>query len=149
MKSKPYISESIALRKMKIAEKNITVTDSTPNDLYVLSDPALFDFIIRNLIGNALKYTRHGGYIRVNADMLSKTGFVIFAVQDNGIGIDEATRARIFNSLKSTVGTDNERGHGIGLMLCKEFAVLNGGDIWVESEAGKGSTFYFSVKNIA
>jgi signal transduction histidine kinase len=115
----------------------------------VYADPSLFDFIIRNLIANALKYTPHGGAIKVNADTHSKPGFTVFEVKDNGIGMDKSVMGRIFSSPKSTQGTDNEKGHGIGLMLCKEFAVLNGGDIWVESEPGKGASFFFSVKNAA
>jgi len=55
--------------------------------------------------------------------------------------------SQLFKPLQSSEGTAHEKGNGIGLMLCKEFAVQNGGDLWVESEPGKGSTFYFSVKS--
>ncbi len=148
MQTKGYIKEAIDLKKMKAAEKNITITDHTPADVFVYSDPSLFDFIIRNLLANALKYTFKDGTIDIGADKTTNPGFTVFWVQDSGIGIDKAKIPTLFYSLKSEKGTDNEKGHGIGLMLCKEFAVQNGGDIWVESEVGKGTIFYFSVKNI-
>lgn len=149
MKPKGYIKEGIDLRKIKAAEKNITITDHTPAELHVYSDPSLFDFIIRNLLANALKYTFQNGTIDIYADTSALKGFTVFSVKDSGIGIDKENISKLFYSLKSQKGTDNEKGHGIGLMLCKEFAVQNGGDIWVESEKGKGATFYFSVKSKA
>lgn len=147
MQPKSYINESIELKKMKGIEKNITITDTTPPDIYIYSDPSIFDFIIRNLLANALKYTRHNGSVEISADSISKPGFTVFAVTDSGIGIPKEQQANLFTSLKSSKGTDNEGGHGIGLMLCKQFAIQNGGDIWLESEPGKGTTFYFSVKS--
>jgi signal transduction histidine kinase len=149
MKPKGYIKEGIDLRKIKATEKNITITDHTPADLLVFSDPSLFDFIIRNLLANALKYTFQNGTIDIYSDTSLLKGFTVFSVKDSGIGIDKENITKLFYSLKSQKGTDNEKGHGIGLMLCKEFAVQNGGDIWVESEKGKGATFYFSVKSHA
>ena len=149
MQPKGYIKEGIELKKMKASEKNITITDHTPHETYIFSDPSLFDFIIRNLLANALKYTHHGGTIDINCDRTSRHCFTIFSVKDSGVGIDASILPKIFHSLKSQKGTDNEKGHGIGLMLCKEFAIQNGGDIWVESEVGKGTTFFFSVKNEA
>lgn len=148
MQTKGYIKEAIDLKKMKASEKNITITDHTPADVFVYSDPSLFDFIIRNLLANALKYTFKDGTIDIGADKTINPGFTVFWVQDSGIGIDKAKIPTLFYSLKSENGTENEKGHGIGLMLCKEFAVQNGGDIWVESEVGKGTIFYFSVKNV-
>jgi signal transduction histidine kinase len=147
MLTKEYIKEGIELRRIKAAEKNITITDKTPNDLTVYSNPSIFDFIMRNLVANALKYTPRNGRIDISADISGKNGFTIFAVRDSGIGINKELIPGIFSALKSLEGTENEQGHGIGLMLCKEFAQQNGGDIWVESEEGKGATFYFSVKN--
>ncbi len=144
-----YINDSLELRKINTNEKNITINNRTPSDLTVYSDPSIFDFIIRNLVANALKYTPKNGTIEINSDRVSKPGFTIFSVTDSGIGIDKNLLPTIFSSLKSRLGTENEKGNGIGLMLCKEFAVQNGGDIWVESIEGKGSTFYFSVKNVS
>ncbi len=147
MQPKISIRESIELRKMKAAEKQITIKDTTPEDLYVYADAAHFDFIVRNLLANALKYTYPKGLIEINADKKMKPGFTVFSVKDNGVGIPKDVLPKIFTALKSGEGTANEKGNGIGLMLCKEFAMKNGGDIWVESEEGKGATFSFSVKN--
>ncbi len=144
--AKGYITEAIEFKKMAAAEKQITVTDKTPEHLSAHADVTHFDFIIRNLLANAIKYTFNNGKIEINAESVSRPGFIVFAVKDNGVGIAKEAKARIFSSLNSAPGTANEIGNGIGLMLCKEFALQNGGDIWLESEEGEGTTFYFSLK---
>lgn len=145
---KKYISGDIELKKMAAAEKNITLVDNTPGDIIVQGDATHFNFIIRNLVANALKYTNYNGRVEVNADTASRQGFTIFSVKDNGIGIAREELPGIFEPMNSTLGTAKEQGTGIGLTLCKEFARQNGGDIWVESEQGKGTTFFFSVKSM-
>ena len=147
IKPKVYIKENIDLKKIKAAEKNITITDNTPDNIFVYADYAHFDFIIRNLLANALKYTNKNGHVTISADAASQPGHTIFAVKDDGVGISKSTMQKLFTLVNSNEGTSSEKGNGIGLMLCKEFAVKNGGDIWAESEEGKGATFYFSVKN--
>jgi len=147
MNPKGLITESMEFKKMKAAEKQISVIDKTPPDLYIYADLTHFDFIIRNLLANALKYTYQNGSIEIDADTTSKPGFTVFSVKDSGIGMSEELVSRLFKPLTSSEGTNHEKGHGIGLMLCKEFAVQNGGDLWVESEPGKGATFFFSVKS--
>jgi len=146
---KDYINEAVEFKKMAASEKFITVTDNTPGNISIYADPAHFDFIVRNLLANAIKYTYNNGNIEIKVDATSRHGFTVFAVKDNGIGMNKDELDKLFTPLNSKAGTANEKGNGIGLMLCKEFALMNGGDIWVESEAGKGSTFYFSVKNAA
>jgi signal transduction histidine kinase len=146
MQTSGYVKEAIAFKKIKAAEKNIRITDNTPPDTRVFADPSLFDFIIRNLLANALKYTWPGGAIEINADTALMPGYIVFSVKDNGTGMDKATLSRLFSPLESRQGTENEKGHGIGLMLCKEFAIQNGGDMWVDSEEGRGSVFYFCVQ---
>jgi len=147
--TKGYITEAIEFKKMAAAEKNITVSDTTAADIRVHADPAHFDFIIRNLLANAIKYTYHNGHVSISASAGTKDGFIVFAVKDSGLGMDKKMLDLLFAPVTSVVGTANEKGNGIGLMLCKEFAVQNGGDIWVTSEPGKGSVFYFSVKKTA
>ncbi len=144
--AKQYVVQAIELRKIAASDKEITVTDNIPEDLSVYADPNHFDFIIRNLFGNAIKFTGVKGQISFSADEHSKPGYVVFAIKDTGVGIDEERLRKIFEPFNSKMGTANEKGTGIGLMLCKEFAVKNGGDIWAASEPGKGSTFYVSVK---
>jgi len=146
---KEFIRENIALKKIAAAEKRIEIRDNVPDGLVVHADATHCDFIVRNLLSNAIKYTHDNGKIEISSDTKSKPGFTVFSVKDNGVGIDKELLPTIFNPLYSVTGTANEKGTGIGLMLCKEFVMQNGGNIWVESEAGKGATFYFSLKSAA
>jgi len=98
---------------------------------------------LRNLISNAIKFTPKKGKVEVNA--LTNDKYAEISVSDNGTGMTKETTAKLFriDANLSTQGTENERGTGLGLILCKEFVEKNGGKIWVESESGKGSTFKF------
>lgn len=144
-----FIEENIALKKMAAEEKNIDIENKVPGGLKVHADATHCDFVIRNLLSNAIKYTRPNGKIEISADTTAKAGYTVFCVKDNGVGIDENRLNAIFHPLQSIEGTNKEKGTGIGLMLCKEFIVQNGGNIWVKSEPGKGTTFYFSLKKAA
>jgi signal transduction histidine kinase len=99
--------------------------------------------ILRNLISNAIKFTRRNGKVEVKA--LINNNNVEIAVSDNGIGMTNETMSKLFriDASISTRGTENEKGTGLGLFLCKEFVEKHGGKIWVESETGKGSIFKF------
>lgn len=102
--------------------------------------------VIRNLISNAIKFTPEGGKITLNA--YQHQGEIIVSVADTGVGMKPDIIQKLFriDTKHTTKGTANEKGTGLGLILCKEFIEKNGGRIWVESELGKGSTFYFTVK---
>ena len=142
-----YLQNSLQLIKSNADQKQINITNNVPGDIHIHGDPAHFDFIIRNLLSNAVKFTNISGCVSITADKNSTTGFTIFTIKDNGIGISKERIAEIFEPFSnSTGGTADERGTSIGLMLCKEFVIQNGGKIWVESEPGKGSTFHFSFK---
>lgn len=143
---KQYVLQTIELRRMAAAEKEIRVIDHVPDNIDVCSDPTHFDFIIRNLFGNAIKFTATRGQVVFDVDERLKPGYYVFSVTDNGIGIDAERLKKIFEPFNSKAGTANEKGTGIGLMLCKEFAMRNGGDLWATSTPGKGSCFYLSVK---
>lgn len=143
---KQYVLQTIDLRRMAAAEKDIRIIDHVPDNIELFSDPTHFDFIIRNLFGNAIKFTGAKGQIIFDVDTRQWPGYYVFSVTDNGVGIDEGRLKKIFEPFNSKAGTANEKGTGIGLMLCKEFAVRNGGDIWATSTSGQGSTFYLSVK---
>lgn len=101
--------------------------------------------IFRNLITNAIKYSFEGGTITV--DYRVEGAVVTFSVADTGIGMSKATCETLFQTDKSvsTKGTHDETGTGLGLILCKELAEVQGGKITVESEEGKGSCFSFSL----
>jgi signal transduction histidine kinase len=127
-------------------DKAIQITNNMPDGVMVYADMNHYKFIMRNLLSNAVKYTKNGGTIEISAKPDNK-GFVVFSVADNGVGMAADVCKNIFNSFgKSVPGTENEHGNGIGLKLCQEFVEQNGGRIWVESEQGKGSTFFFSLK---
>ncbi len=97
------------------------------------------------MLSNAIKFTNRNGTINIFAEQNQAT--VTITVSDNGVGIDTDTMKKLFDITKkiSTDGTENEGGSGLGLLLCKEFVEKHGGKIWVESEAGKGSEFKFTI----
>ncbi len=105
----------------------------------------MINAVLRNLINNAIKFTQKGGEIKVSARMMKN--FVEVSVSDSGIGIAKEYIQNLFRIDKTfnRAGTANERGTGLGLILCKEFVEKNGGTIWVESEENKGTTFRFTL----
>ena len=107
----------------------------------------MLNSIIRNLLTNALKFTMRSGKIEIAVVELQE--FVKICVSDTGVGMNEEVRKNLFrlDATHSTVGTDNEAGTGLGLILCKEFVERHGGKIWAESELGKGSKFFFTLKS--
>ena len=143
-----FIGESGSFLDMT-AKKNIEFRNLLPDNLFVVADRNMIRTIFRNLISNAVKFTPKNGRIEVSA--LIKDNYVEIAVSDNGVGMTEKTRTSLFriDANLSTPGTENEKGTGLGLILCKEFVEKHGGKIWVESESGKGSVFKFTLpKNI-
>lgn len=125
--------------------KNIQLVSEISEKITVLADSGMLKSILRNLIVNAIKYTNQGGTISVSARQDKKNTTV--SVKDNGIGIENEILGKLFDVTEkiSTIGTKNEKGSGLGLVLCKEFVVKHGGDIWAESQKGQGSTFIFTL----
>lgn len=143
---KEHVRKSIFLSNDYAAQKNIQIVDNVPSGVQVYADPSHFDFIMRNLLSNALKFSHAGGNVTVNA-VQGEGGQIVFSVSDSGIGISTTIQRRIISgSGDSHQGTWNEKGTGIGLLLSKEYIIENGGRLWLESEEGKGSTFYFSLR---
>ncbi|MDD3125332.1 MAG: ATP-binding protein, partial [Candidatus Kapabacteria bacterium] len=104
--------------------------------------------VIRNLMSNAIKFTNKGGVILI--DMLKNSDDPMeqkFFVRDNGVGMTPDVMEKIFKvgEAKSTNGTGGETGTGLGLILCKEFIEMHGGRLNVDSEVGKGTSFYFTI----
>jgi two-component system sensor histidine kinase/response regulator len=101
--------------------------------------------ILRNLVTNAIKFTNNGGTINISEEQ-TQSGIII-SVSDNGIGIKPDDLSRLFDisEVLTTMGTAEETGTGLGLLLCKDFVETHGGKIWVESEFGKGSNFKFTL----
>lgn len=140
------IIKSIDYNKNQALAKGVkiifTPREETPN---VIVDENIFFTVINNLVSNSIKFSYPNSQIEISYykyDIYYK-----IAIKDNGIGIDEAIKEKIFNPKEklTTPGTNNEHGHGLGLLLTKEFVELNGGKIWFESEKNKGTTFYFTV----
>jgi PAS domain S-box-containing protein len=137
-------AEVIENLKLNATNKNITI-NVFALDVHILADKNMLNTILRNLISNAIKFTKNGGQIDINAE--TNHTYVTITVSDNGTGIKPEILPKLFDiSCKlTTMGTENEKGTGLGLLLCKEFAEKHGGQIWVESELGKGSDFKFSL----
>ncbi len=142
------INEVTKLFNDSAQQKSITISKKSPRNVLAFVDKAMINTILRNLISNAIKFTNPGGKIVIS--MQQKLDETVVAVCDNGIGIKKGTIGKMFRIEESLskLGTQNEKGTGLGLLLCKEFVEKHGGKIWVESEPGKGSTFYFSIPGI-
>lgn len=115
-----------------------------PEAEVVYGDPKLLRRVLANLMANAIKHTRRGGYIDFRA-WRQEDGFVL-SVRDDGEGIPEADQKRIFNAFEQSRHTVHDRfDTGMGLTFCKLAVEKHGGRIWVESKVGRGSTFYFTI----
>lgn len=139
------IDENTLLFEEIASQKSITIKKMLPENTTVFADKAMINTVFRNLISNAIKFTRQGGEIKVSAEKRAKE--ILVSVSDNGIGIAPGRLEKLFriDESDSTYGTNNEKGTGLGLILCKEFVENHGGKIWAESEEGKGSIFYFTL----
>ncbi|MCX6269964.1 MAG: ATP-binding protein [Bacteroidetes bacterium] len=139
------IQDTIALSAMSASNKHISITHQWDGPLEVLADADMIQTVLRNLLSNALKFTGNGGNVSISA--FKQNGRALVSMQDSGKGIPPQMIDRLFkiDDLIITKGTENETGTGLGLILCKDFIERNHGSIWVESEPGKGSTFYFTL----
>ncbi|UJP65946.1 sensor histidine kinase [Mongoliitalea daihaiensis] len=140
------ILETIALFDEVASKKGIVILDKLPPKATVFADLAMINTVLRNLISNAIKFTRQEGEITV-AVVAKNEHELTVSVTDNGTGIGKNRLEKLFqiDASQSTLGTANEHGTGLGLILCKEFVEMHGGMIWVESEELKGSSFYFTL----
>lgn len=126
--------------------KKISLHNEVNNPSMVFSDLNILNTILRNLISNAIKFTNYGGNIWIGCQKIDEN-FVELYVKDDGVGMDEATLDNLFkiDGYISTLGTANEVGTGLGLVLCKEIAEINQSSIRVESTLEIGSTFYIKL----
>lgn len=140
------ITESvIRLLNASAFQKSIDIIVEIHPDIKVMADRAMVSTILRNLISNAIKFTKPGGKIIINAS--EKNNNLHVSVTDTGIGMsrDLAEKLFRFDATVSNPGTHNEKGTGLGMILCKDFISKHDGEIWVESSPGKGSTFFFTL----
>lgn len=138
------VNSRIQLLNEAAENKEIKLKNSIPDGTFVFADTDMTDIVIRNLISNAIKFCNAGDRITI----WSTTGAdrVTVCVEDTGRGMTPDVLQKLFGTqITSTPGTKNEKGTGLGLILCKEFVQMNGGEIWAESQPDKGSKFFFTL----
>jgi len=140
------ITENVTILKKRSEQKGISIRSAVPENLSVYADEQMLNSVLLNLISNAIKFTREDGKITINAKAVDE--MIEIAVNDTGVGMPNKTMEKLFKlgEKVGSKGTEGELSTGLGLLLCKEFVEKHGGKIWAESEVGKGSTFYFTLK---
>ncbi len=146
----PVIISELIIGNKELLEEQAKIKNVRINtfDLYegkVTIDRNMINTVIRNLLSNAIKFTRTNGNIEIR-NSIDKNNLIV-SVKDNGLGMSDNDSSKLFKvgMERTSVGTNNEIGTGIGLILCKEFIDKHNGSIWVNSKLGEGSTFYFSI----
>ena len=135
---------TVELEKSIALKKGISLISELEWDIQIIADNDMLQLVIRNLISNAIKFTGQGGVISFKAKKIGSECWLI--IRDNGIGMTQEMQAKLFSlQAQPTFGTHNEKGVGLGLLLCKEFTELQGGRIWVESVVGEGTAFFVSM----
>ena len=140
------VSSAVDSMMVVASKKALRIRNLVNADAIVHADSTMIQSVLRNLVSNAVKFTKPEGTIEIRSE-LSKS-FYIIKVSDNGVGIPKEFREKLFkdaDGMISTNGTDNEKGHGLGLLLCRYMVEKNGGSIWLESTSGTGSTFAFTM----
>jgi signal transduction histidine kinase len=138
------VDESIRLLGFAASQKQLNVVTDIQTGVFCTGNLSQATFVVRNLLSNAIKYTRPGGCITVTAQATGQ--LVTFTITDNGVGIREEKLNTLFDSIgDSTWGTEGEKGTGIGLPLCREFARTQGGDVTAANNADGGATFTYTI----
>ena len=125
--------------------KQINIYNMVKQGTLVFADKSSIQTVLRNLISNSIKFTKPGGKIKISSERIKN--MIYIKVEDNGVGMSKSEVDTLFQmgETKSKTGTKNEKGSGLGLLICKELVSDNHGEIWAESEYRKGSTFIFSL----
>lgn len=141
------VDENIKLLQRLAETKEISIVNEVPTDLTALSDLEMTKIVLRNLIQNAIKFTKKKGIIHVKASLKDDKAEII--VIDSGVGMSEEKVNTLFSlkSNKSTYGTNNEKGTGLGLVLCNDFVKICGGNLKVASELNKGTTITVTLNS--
>ncbi len=143
------VNENIELLEANITNKSIRLVNDVKDNIKVFADRNMINLVLRNLMANAIKFTGNNGYLILSAAETDTE--VEVKVQDSGVGLSPKDISKLFriDVANSEIGHSEEKGTGLGLILCKEFVEKNGGKIWVESELAKGSSFYFTIPKTA
>ncbi|PKP10891.1 MAG: hypothetical protein CVU09_05060 [Bacteroidetes bacterium HGW-Bacteroidetes-4] len=146
---KNYITDVFEVQSLAAKNKQINLIDKSPEDIFVKADANMLLTILRNLISNAIKYTHKSGIVSIETSikLYNKTPFAVISISDTGVGIPLEKQDKLFKIEENytTIGTEKEKGNGLGLILCKEFVEMHGGKIWCSSIEGSGSSFFFSL----
>lgn len=138
------VGETVSLLGPDARKKEIHVQNNIQGSVNAFADLNMIRSVMRNLLTNAIKFTGQQGTITLNT--MRSDLYITVSVSDTGVGIPPSNRDNLFSlSSITTPGTKQEKGTGLGLLLCREFVEKNGGRIWFESEEGRGTTFYFSL----
>jgi signal transduction histidine kinase len=140
------LEQNKGLLQTQALNKKIQIENRSAGDVAVKAHKHSVNTVVRNLISNAIKFTPEGGTITLEA-VGGQNGDLMVSVKDTGVGMGPEVIQKLFrlDTKHTTKGTADEKGTGLGLILCKDFIEKNGGRIWVESTPGKGSVFYFSL----
>lgn len=139
------VKKIIFLQKENANHKKVELINKVSKNTFIMADEHMIDTVIRNLISNAIKFTPNNGMVKIFSETFDN--FIKVVVFDTGVGMSKKDRDKLFriDIHHTTPGTNNERGTGVGLILCKEFVEKHKGEIWVESKLGKGSKFCFTL----
>jgi signal transduction histidine kinase len=142
---KDVVEENISNMRSHAMNKNIDLKFEIAEGLEVVADKEMINTILRNLLSNAVKFTPKHGKISISVIKLQEQ--ITIRVADTGIGISQENIRNLFRMdvMYTRIGTEQEKGTGLGLLLCKEFVEKHEGKIWVESQVGKGSEFQFTI----
>jgi signal transduction histidine kinase len=143
----PLIDETIVACENHATLKSISIQTDVDKNIMIRADKNMISTVIRNLLSNAIKFSNYGGNISIFST--EDNGLVKLSIRDRGIGISLNNLKKLFKleNKISSLGTANEKGSGLGLILCKEFVEKNGGELSVESIPGEGSTFSFTMQS--
>jgi signal transduction histidine kinase len=132
--------------KQSAEDKEIEIRVEGNKNIMVLADPDMVQIIMRNILGNAIKFTRRGGSV-VLKQVIYNESMVLVSISDNGVGIEKSQLTKLFDITNKyhTQGTENEKSTGLGLILVKEFVEKNKGTLSIESEKDKGTTVMFTL----
>lgn len=140
------VEENFGLIKKNAEAKNIKLINNISGNFTFVADKNMINTVLRNLLSNAVKFTDSNGTIEIGNNTKQSKVHEIY-IKDNGIGIEKVNFNKLFkiDTDYSSLKTKEKKGTGLGLILCKEFIEKHNGEIWFESEPGKGSTFYFTI----
>ena len=138
------VNDAVNLSNQTASEKNIRIINAIPENTAVFADEDMIQAVLRNLVSNAVKFSR--ALSQIDISISNENNFATICVKDEGIGMNEEDLAKLFGvETFTTRGTIDEKGTGLGLLLCKEFVEKNGGKIWATSKYGEGSSFCFTI----